>query len=128
MVMDFSKFRTAVEKQLTDEISIKRYVPKENADSTEDKVLPADPLYPAVPCRISFMGVESSQNASVDETPVKQQIKLICSVGADIQAGDYIVAKRLSGGVTLAQYEGNAGLPAVYESHKEVRVAVDRSA
>jgi hypothetical protein len=128
MVMDFSKFRTAVEKQLSDEMSVSRYVPKDNGDGTEDKVLPESPLYPSVPCRISFMGVESAQDTDPDQTPVKQQIKLICAVNADIQAGDYIVAKKRSGGAALAQYEGHAGLPAVYESHKEVLVAVDRSA
>lgn len=127
--MKLGKFAGIITTMFSDTMDITRYINKENADATTETILPDTPIYTNVACRISFSSDENPSDADIDNTPLKLTPKIFCKIDADLQAGDYIVARRLDDdGKVIATYSGKVGLPAVYVSHKEALFYIDRSA
>lgn len=127
--MKLGKFAGIITTMLSDTMDITRYINEENADGSTETKLPDTPQYTDVPCRISFSSEENPGDTDIDNTPLKLTPKIFCKIDADLQAGDYIVVRRLDDdGKVMATYSGKVGLPAVYVSHKEALFYINRSA
>lgn len=127
--MKLGKFAGIITTMFSDAMDITRYINKENADSTTETILPDTPIYTDVSCRISFSSEENPGDTDIDNTPLKLTPKIFCKIDEDLQAGDYVVVRRLDDdGKVIATYSGKVGLPAVYISHKEALFYINGSA
>lgn len=123
---DFAKIITTT---FADKMSINRYVDKETEDGSTETILPDEPIYTDVPCRISFSFDESPKDREVDEVPVKNICKVFCSTNVDIRAGDFVTVNRFDDDRNvIATYSGKMGLPSVFITHKEALLSIERSA
>lgn len=123
--MKLSRAKKLIEYTFTDLVSIKRYADSANDDSTTDTILPANYLYSDVPCRLSYIRMESPSGKEVDAVPVETAPKLFFKVEQDAIAGDFVLVKKIDdGGNVIAQYTGQIGLPAVYVTHKEALFSI----
>lgn len=127
--MRIGDFAGIITTMFTDSMDITRYETKESLDGTTQTILPEEPLYADVECRISFTAEESPKDGAVDENPVKTIPKVFCKIDADIKAGDFITIRRLNDdGETMSTYSGQIGLPSVYPTHKEALFLIKESA
>ena len=123
--MNLASFDKVVAATFTDELDIYHYL--NSTDTTSRTVatsLPSTPSQSSVPCRISFMKIESPLPQEVDATPISTTPKIFCAAEVDIREGDYVVARRKKLGIVIATYKGVVGLPNVFETHQEVLLGV----
>lgn len=118
-MVNFSIFSKIAQSQMTDKMSINRYVSSKAADGTTINVLPEQPLYSDIKCRVSFSGADTSDGTDTDSNPLHQRVKIFCPPEVDLQKGDFIVAQKMNGEVVIGTYEGQSGMPMVYVTHQE---------
>ena len=89
-------------------------------------VLPDTPIFNNIPCRVSFGNRESAKDTEIDFNPINFTPKLFFSLNVKLKAGDYVVVTRsIDTNETSVIYEGNIGLPAVFQTHQEVLFNVE---
>ena len=112
-----------------DRMDIYRTGASDNQDGTTDISYQPEPLRTDVPCRISFASDDSAADSEVDRNPVRFNPKLFCAPDVDLQAGDFVVVRRISDNAVVARtYEGRVGLPSWYSTHQEANLRIDRGA
>lgn len=105
----------------TDRLSVYKYTTSENADGTTKTTREEVPVIADTPCRISFKSKDSSGSSNEMLNKKRVETIIFCDLGVNVDKGDKLVAKRIGDdGTVLATYEGLAGLPNVYVSHKEI--------
>lgn len=127
--MKISGFAPILSTMFTDAMDIRRYQDVENEDGTTDTVMPLEPIYANVPCRVSFSSEDSPQDYEVDRVPIRVAPKIFCGPNIQIKAGDFVTVRRLNDiGEIIATYTGKLGLPSVYITHKEALFSIEESA
>lgn len=129
--MNIIQYREMLRGLMTDRCSINRRKTVINMDKTTSIVMPKEPLYTEVECRLSISsgGFDKANDIEVDRNPIMSNMKLFFPFNADIIAGDFIIVKRKSfNGDVIGTYQGNIGMPMCYDTHKEAFLFVDRSA
>lgn len=110
-----------IESQFKDKVSIYRYVTGKNADGTTYTNREPTPVSIDVPCKISYLNFDSPNPDEVDTNLVLLNPKLFVGVDTDVKAGDYLKIDVLDmQGEIIGTYEGTAGLPNIYVTHKEI--------
>ncbi len=110
-----------IESQFKDKVSIYRYVNGKNEDGTTYTNREPTPISIDVPCKISYLNFDSPNPDEVDTNLVLLNPKLFISVETDIRVGDYLNIEVLDmQGNVIGTYEGTAGLPNIYVTHKEI--------
>lgn len=128
-MINLSGFSPIIESTMTDTMDGYRYVDYTNDDGTTETKMSASPVYSNHRCRLSFKGIDNPGDGEIDKVPLTLVPKLFCPVTSSIMAGDYVIVKRKSNaGDVLHTYAGTIGLPAVYETHKEVLLSIEESA
>lgn len=121
--INFEPISKAMQVFDTDEIDIFRNTETTNTDGTTGETSSKEPLLKGIPCHISFVNADNPNPEVIDSQPIITMLKINCDLSADIQKGDYIVAKKLSNnGTVLETYKGIAGFPRVSQSRKSVLI------
>lgn len=123
--MRLSAFSGIIASMYTDSLDVYRYASTANADKSTSVTIGSTPVHSNVPCRVSFIKVETPLDNSPDGVPIITAIKLFFATNQDISEGDFIVVRKLgTDGSILAVFSGNVGLPSVYETHKEALIKI----
>lgn len=122
--MKFTSFSKVIASTFTDEMDIYHYQNSTNASRTVATTLPSTPSKSSVPCRISFIKIESPLPDQVDATPISTTPKIFCGSDVDVREGDYVEVRRMVGNTVLRTYKGVLGLPNTFETHQEVLLGV----
>lgn len=122
--MRLTSFTPIIASTFTDKMDIYHYQNSTNTSRTVATTLPSTPSKSSVPCRISFIKIESPLPDQVDGVPISTTPKLFCPVGCGIREGDYVEVRRMRNGTVIGTYKGVAGLPNIFETHQEVLLGV----
>lgn len=127
--MKLSAFSGIIKLTFTDNLDVYRYTEIDNDDDTTDVVLSETPIHTQVPCRVSYIKMESPLENSIDGVPILTAIKLFFAITEDVIEGDFIVVRKVgTDGTILATFSGTLGLPSVYETHKEALISIKEMA
>lgn len=119
--MKLSSAANILSKLYTDTMNITRLQEITGEDGTSRMVVPDEPLYVGIKCRISFSSADNPDGATDSNNPQHLQIKVFCDPGVDVKKGDALLVNRLNDdGSILASYKGTANLPQSYVTHKEI--------
>lgn len=111
----------------TDKIDIGRSMTITNPDGSTGVTDPREPIYTDVPCHIDFRTADNPNPAAVDVSPTIISITIHCAVDVDLQAGDFVYAKKCDyAGEVLETYTGAVGFNTVHQSRKSVQLAMRR--
>jgi hypothetical protein len=125
------QYAKAFEWMYKDRCDIYRYFDETDPDDdTVTKVLSYEPIFRDIKCKISFYNNEFPNDKRDDDNPVEYNPMLFTRPDQDIIAGDFLVVRVMddSGKIVLGTYKGDAGLPRIYVTHKQVLFAIDESA
>ena len=122
--MKLASFGKVITSTFTDEMDIYHYENSTITSRTVATTLPSTPSKSSVPCRISFIKIESPLPQEVDGVPISTTPKIFCSIDSGIMEGDYVVIRRMSSGSVIGTYKGHLGLPNILETHMEVLLGV----
>ena len=112
-----------------DRMDVYRTVKVEDDDYTANISYQPEPLYTDIPCRLSFSSSDTATDADIDRTPVRYNPKVFCATAVDLQAGDYVVARRYADNESvMMEYEGVIGRPSKYPTHQEASLRIDEGA
>lgn len=112
-----------------DRMDIYRTAKESNDDDTTNISYDPTPLYTDIKCRLSFSSDDTGSDSEVDRNPVRFSPKLFCGAEVDLQAGDYVVVRRLADdGSTSKTYQGQVALPSWYSTHQEAFIRIDEGA
>lgn len=112
-----------------DRMDVYRTAKEDNDDTTTSISYEPTPKYTDIPCRLSFSSDDTGSDSEVDRNPVQFNPKLFCGPAVDLQAGDYIVIRRLAdNGSVIKTYQGQVALPSWYSTHQEAFVRIDEGA
>lgn len=87
-------------------------------------------LYSNVPCNVNVKkGIDNPNPLSVDIMPIISMIQIATPIWADIQNGDYLIAKQVDkNNEILISYRGICGFPAVTQSRQYVLMQMNAAA
>lgn len=81
------------------------------------------PFQSGVACRISFGTPDNPQSMAEDFNKKNIKVVIFCAPDVDVIKGDYLVVHRIDDvGNVLATYQGRAGLPSQFTTHKEIQM------
>lgn len=122
--MRIAAFENIITSTFTDRMDIYHYQNSTNTSRTVATTLPSTPSKSSVPCRISFIKIESPLPQEVDGTPISTTPKIFCGVNSGIKEGDYVEVRRMKNGIVIGTYKGVLGMPNLFETHQEVLLGV----
>lgn len=124
--INFEPIGEALKMFDTDKITIYRRTEIENPDGTTGETSLDTPMYEDIPCHVAFITADNPDGATADTQPIIIGLQINCSLDVDIQAGDYIEAKKLSdSGEVLETYQGMIGEPSVSQSRKSAQMKME---
>lgn len=119
MVKALTLMRKVNNMLYTDTLDIYRFGEVRESDHTTTTDYPATPTHEGIPCRISKKDFDSTLLTGGDSNPTNYQMEIFCGPEVNVKKGDRIVLTKVIEGIRTIEYEGIAGLPAVYETHQE---------
>lgn len=121
--MRIGGFGRFINLMLDDRADIYHYTSTTGADGTTANTVVSTPSVVDEPCRLSFIRLENP--ADTADSRITHMIpKLFFGISSDIREGDFVVVRRALSDGQVAVYQGQLGLPSIFETHKEVLLEV----
>lgn len=126
MPISFKNVGSILSKLYFDRVDVYRYVDSENEDGTITTRLTETKVIDNAPCRASFryQNRDKPLRDTEEGYPIAMEAKIFCNIDVDIKKGDKLFIRRFDdlGTTQIGTYEGLAGVPFLYHSHKEVPI------
>lgn len=131
MKINMSGLRSIHALLYTDKMDIYRKVTVTDGDA-ENNIVPTEPLYSGIECRVSFGRRDSASYAPKAREAVFLRPRIFCDPFTDVLPGDRVVATRYDAkGNVLETFDGLlplAGFRQRYENHLEFELSLNGDA
>jgi hypothetical protein len=119
-MIDLSRFTKYITPYFSDQMDIYRLVDQKSESGANNRIMPDEPLYSGVPCRISFSGSDPALdqgNPAYKEESV--EIKIFSGTNVDLKNGDTVHLHRQISNRGIITYRGKVGRSDFYATHQE---------